>query len=1353
MLFSNLITPLALYEYKLVLESMLLDIGWAFDSKSNVGNVSGETYLDYVVYKPQDSFKAELARESFELLTNTDIPTLLGTSRATESMNSITILKQFLLNSSNILPATPTGASVKSSDIEELFADYNKWLSKIYMGESLYSIMASNGRIKFYLLRTFGTTEGFQNHKLIRANPSLVDHLYHDYLQYCRENSDKGLIAEDKLGHAGDNHVMLIGTLIANMKWFISKWVKKQMPNYLSRNTNRGKDADAYDLLDQQYQITPETSDVNFGGVLRDLIAINDCVFNVKGSKDPFYSVISWYQSIYSRKVTLTLTAMMNRFMKNKFNLIPQCEDLYARATFDSMLYKSIFAMSRHYRCGFTGTVNRSRNAMFLGCRDVPIEHADSMHHIWGRFKTIIPGMVSLYRKRGQIDIEQLYLESRFLIPVEKSNMNYEQGKLKNAEYDRILADLRDKYNAPFLPTNIPIHTVAMLLRGISLMVDLDAYLQSEGLTVMDLPTEKEIRAGFANSVTNIQSLLTMRGVNGWKFQYKYHITSSENMQGVILLNDTELMELMKAPRLDIPITDVELPTGNLQTLIDANNVLGELSEVQRQKVVQQQRSVIQSRMVDPIYKPNVTGRDQFITDHTVKQVKISPASTNNQGFTETKIIQFKLGLLGMGYISWLKKLPTALVDEVLAKNSIKRIGKLLALRNDSETDSQLTLELGEAKKAYARLVYARFMEPLELFHSMPLFTGISKFSETYETSDTVFLVKELSKQIVDYKSACYAVGACLLISFADGKFNTNAMVDTELRSIMDAVKAKGLESDVKFDITLLNRMFQNHSKNWFELNPSKLSLSSIEHVDIDKFPDKMNAVIDGIISIQTAIVQLGEKALSAMNNPVLIGGAQTVDFASQQAYDFSARKSKGFTNIDWLCWCTSSGVWYYEPFKPGQLMTSKENRTTRQPMVPLGKIYSPGANEYLIDNEIWRQPQGNQVVSQSYYSIGGTVERIRVVERRKEDKTSGDTQEFINGVSAGLERKLELDYISDTGNLIKKPIIDLQLMATRALDWNIPDMINAALNKIPSIANETTEIKGLSKTLCALVVLNQGGSVVGDMVAVYNDLLATFIDYNVICDLKQHGKLTSLNFEKNNVTIASYSDVFQMLMLSSEQDIQRIQEFLQEIKSAAGRLYRKDFYDLCNIMNVLGISYKMPFTQTGEYHYAVYPLLFKFINGVFTESVRININAILTTFQNMRATLQSLFKLKSIGLKQIQDNKHRFEVCKSLLLSYMDKDEYKLKCMGVDLNSTRLRKMHEKFKVDPRTKMFYNADKQQFFLASLDKPLSMDYSDYNILVSVDGIVLVYRESEQTFYPQLLDAVTQEMMNIILSKG
>lgn len=1349
--------PLNLYEYKLILESMLLDKGYVFDLRTNIDKKSVEdTYRDYALGRRAATAMCdtELARSSFNALTATDLTSLIDISGVGNKNHSITILKRFLLRAEGV--RTKDGRRPTLRDIDLLFNDLNKWLVRVYSVDSVKSVMASNGKVKFCLLREFCSISGFNNYGYVQQYPHIVDVLHNDYISYCRINASLMIDTDNKLGHEGENYVALVGTLVSGMMFFIRKWVMTSLPDLVTKMTNRGSGEESFDVLDVQGYQELQGQDINLGMILREIASVNDCLMRNKTTHMPCYSIITWFQTIYTGPATLTLTLMLQKFLEDKFSNIEKYEGYYSDYTEEDMLDMAVFNMSKD-TCWRAGDKVTSRgNVVFLASfattRVTP--------YFWKKFsEVLLPAVHYVYKNRDTINLTNLYEESSVINAVEKGNMVYTPGTMHNETYDRILYGIQKRYGTQYLPTNIAVHAMAMLLYGVNTVKDLVGYLESEGLSIMDLPIEQEMYPTTLDNISNIDSLLYVRGVRNWSLNGKYESIDTSWHTPIMLVRDEDLESVLQTPVFEDRITDDELPNGSLIDVFDtSNDSIMQVDEEKSAKIVKHQRALIRQTSNQPIYPANTDGREQYLVEHNIKSLKLTVLGVAKDQNVMRAVMKARIlvSFFFSGYIKDLK--PISIPGEDILRRRINELQeKVYELSQNGQTSRKVVSMLQDSRKQYVDMLSSKCKPVLKTLSELNMFSQKSLLCKNVEGEDIEFLIQQVVSKVFNCEDAYYIVGMLMYLHNTTG---VSVFANTELHKIMGDSKIKDYQSNmfgVELALSALIPILQVNE--WLFFKSHEIAYDSMNIVKV------LNNIIESIQKLQVSIVELGRSCLNSTDGCLIIGGENVIDSRSEIIYNFKARK---LDSIQAKYIKVGNAKSKYYPIKPDVLGASVNAGISKLPQSEWQQIYVPRDDELIVDGKRWVLPSKWTVCSAelfdqnmrcqyrvlNYGLIAHTIGRNSI---GSEDSLTGNnnqnmkkTHVFINGANDD-DGLLSLSY--PTANCADKErvVCDLTRIVRSGLVLSLPILIRNLLGmKLMLNKDVVDKLDTFQYLVCALDIISICMQRVLNLISPYNKFLDTIQDYNIILELKHLGRINHDQYRKNQIAIASYSDTIQMILIHSKADILSVKDFIFQMQKVKLYLSEHKADEAYQILKTIGVTYQLPLDGDYIYHYIVYPLVVCYTEMVFSKSVVRNIENILSTIGKMECVLNGLFKLRTISLTQVKLNMRKFERCKRTLIGYTSTKEYMMDAISCDRRGGVLTKLKERYRIDRETGVLYNSEISQYFLACANDPSSTNVATYNVLVHSDGMVLVYNEVADTFYRSKLECSSDTLIQALL---
>lgn len=1344
MLYSDLAAPLAPFEYKLIAESMLLELGWNFDLRANIDNEKiTDTCKDYVLFeKTSATYDAVLARSAYEALYRSDLTSFETTGRQnledTDRITNTDMLKNFLLNCQETLNSKQNNPTPE--EVDKLFTDFKKWIMKCYTGESVKSIAASNSKIKFCLLRQFVSHKEFNNYARILENPSLVDIMYADYLGYCRINTSMMTDNDNKLGHEGENNVRLVGTLVFGMDNFISRWAMKSLPKYTAKKTLRDAGDSKFDALDTKYQMSVERYDIDMSTVLGDLRSVNSLVFdNKKNSTEPFYSIISWYQAIYSGRIVSILTRMLSRFRAGKFAMISEVERTEPNTTFEERIADTNFALTNKaiYRGGtkVTGecSVALIPNYTFSRSSDKLETAGTTTNYFWKRFKETVDSLNKLYTKRTAITTVNLWEFCELTCEQDKSNTYFEETAKRsaegNAEYYNALARFKKRYNIAMMPSNITIHELAMMIYGINAIEDLAHYLEDVGLTVMDLPTEGDMRSEKVIGMSSVSAMLALRGQTESVQSKKYNISDVYALSAINLLTDIDIRRLINAPTLEKEILDEELPTGDAVSMIDFST--GGTEESSAGKIIKHQKALIAVPVTQPIYTPNVTGRAAFITDHSVMSIHSSYMKLIDTTLPKLDLLQTLYTLLLDDNIFNLEKIE--------ATSRMNMIEKCIA-----STKGKNTAITGQ-KKDYIIETRALIEQPLKMLRQMMLFSNNSFLSEEGVKDAKEVVIQRVLSRVTSWKDMNYLVGCILFMS----KDKPNSKFDAEIKQLltesgqkMRAMKMMIVEARVKALLTAIEL-------NWETVS----NLTTMDYRDALDAPIALNAIIKEIKLVREVMTVLGDSVLREVSNVLLIGTAKTFEVKTGNVYNMRACKLQSLNGYS-LLKSKQNGRTIYRQLVAKRFLTKEAVQTTTNG-VALDKIYSePGLN-YIAENADWFNVVTGMVGSRLRYRdkvsvVDSSIDKASSVRSSRDTVVQGnseETAEFIS--SASLENKaVEVAVFNDSPEEPLR-VIDIRVMLSMFIQIVVCSEVFNNLKELAPKTSQTTK-KNATTSIVLLGLARKCARRLRDLLGNYSKIIETFREYTMICNLKASESLGTLRYTKNQVAIAAYSDIYQMIIIRSKKEIQELIDFYLTIKKlqSSAKVGAKPAY--YTRLKSLGLDYVVPLDNE-EQAREIYSVIFEMVNTAVPPHMQENLRRILTAISDMESTLSRLFKLRTAGIKQTRLNASRFSECKEEYLEFIKTREYLMSVYATDKDSPVLKKFKQRFEVDRDTGVFYDSRTQQYFLADSSDSENSDYSKYDMLVNADGRVLVYTpDSQKPFMNFSLEQIEEHIINSLL---
>lgn len=1316
-LYSNIISPLSLYEYKLILESMLLDMGWFFDLRQNVeSSLVKESCMKYVYCeKSSASVDCALARSAFAALSESDLETLIAVSMSDRGTHDIQILKNFLLNSDTV--KTRHNIRPTEKDIENLLGDYHTWIGKVHVGESVKSVMASNPRIKFCLIRAFIRTPGFDNYTLLQSNPHVVDLIYSDYIEYCRTNTSIMPDTDTALGHEGENYIDLVGTLVFGMNFFIRQWARNQLPKYIMKDTGRGSGEDGYDLLDAQYKFDADGYDFNVGKSLRQLASVNECVLWNKRMQRPFYSIISWYQTLYIGRKTLELTDMLKRFLDDRFDLIYLREGAYDDRTFEDLFGEVIFNISRS-SCMIGGVKSSlSRKVIFLPSFGSSNEWMDTSQHFIDRMRRCLNNLEYVYRNRDGISVGNLYVDSWRMNSTEKTNTEYTSQGLRNSEYDKILQQFKKRYQLDFIPTNAAIHDYATMIFGVNEVKRLAENLEMVGLSIMDVPLEKDVTVQAFAGISDITSMLVSRGINSWKLSKKYRLSGEAGLRQIMLLTDAEILSTVQATRHDELIMrniSEESGSDNILSLNVSNNI----DVSQRAEIVGKQMSVLQMKMDQPIYEANTTGRAKFIAQHDVRIFKIKQSIYDKILKSKLWASEFKFSLLSRGFIDGLKPaVESDIVDVALSKKIDRLLQQIEDMDHQGLISEEANKQLSEARDSLSTRILSRLNAAMSPILNMELYGNRSIFCDNSGMPDSKYVASMVLQNTSSFESVCYLVGLCMVVAIQTGTTTLNA----EVRKILKAANIE--QSELDEYISKCTDALSSAARSSLTYNSGYLSKRSISNDHGREATAKVNVIIADFVKMQNLLVEFGHNLLKKCSGFITVGSSACYLSETGDRIAMSAKRMEMCSRYSFVKVGEGIGRIHYDRLQAGKTMRPGSDRVSVLSSSNGLQVLNLGENEYIIDGTTWLYPFMGKTFDGPPISIQNSSQEFEIYVFR--DRPEAEQRTIGVGV------------------------IDLYNLLTVTVQLGMLADIRSAFGSCSIVKDSISEINGLKDMTAVVNILLRCTDKLDVMISNYNTVIDTFNEYGQICKLAREGHITQDKFRKNQIEIAAYSDIYQMQIIRSEGDIRDIKDFITQLRYMSDTLHNHRPTEMYKEFRAIGVDFAIPVNDSSSVS-GIYDLCIKYCSSLMTDEVLANVNRILDAIATMRALLGGLFKLQRVGAQQSRDNWRRFNQCKSLLLRYMDTPEYTYAAIGADRGSEVMRRLRERFDVDKSTGVFYISDRQQYFLARAEDPQSLDYSKYNVLCNTDGMLLVYDEKHQRFYRQLLSTVTSEIIQAIL---
>ena len=1406
MLYLNLMRPIQIWECKLLLESMLLNKGWIFQDGGPVSGSGCETYLQYSICPAHDhKFDTTLARSSFDALNGTMIQDLytIANISCDPNQSSEDVLKLFLLSHPDV--RTERGDRPTQQDINELFRPLKDYIKKLYKGHTLTSIMADTPRVKFMLIKKFGTWKNYNNDIKLKRNHMLGNQLCTDFIEYAKTFVKVTEDVDDKFGHAGTDRVELIGTVLAYTAYFIPRWYKEKYKGYRDVQALSGSGDQMTDLADFQTVSVSIDDDVNIGQDLRELMQINDVLFKGKdGSRSIqglWYNLVAFYQNIYLGNTLNEISIVYRRFAANRWDKFEAKKFNYEELPLEDLKCSIVFNMARKCCLQLTNEDDtnvrnscRSGSVVFLSSRGTSREYMPQSKNYTTKFKLWIPTLFLIYKNLETIDITNIIEQSTLWTcnsTTSKDIFTLDADEVKGCEESReftrkMLSNLYERYNVDSLPANAPIYEFALILYGLRTLKQLDEYLQSEGYTIMDLPTEAQFNPYVINSIDSIADMIDIRSTTQWKFGSEFRLDTSarSKIHVCTMFRDAQVKEWLKMPIFDEVASNVSLPTGKMFNIMDTTGLTADEEQQERQYFLHSIEPVQQSST--PIPEPYGNGRSAYIVDNNVKRVKFQV--TNNQKAILHKISSLNL-ILSLMLHPDLEFSSYSKSDPIITACQ-KRIDELKdqhCAREGVVLTEEMMMRFRDVREANSSLITLKYKKIRGIVQTLEKLLDISEISPFCNTN--LKTLKNDSNFIMTSNIQCIDdlmvyIGCLVYLASLKPKTLNLFYSFGLLKPILSCTnKNKVLGMVFKCNtnkvVLGLERFLQDWKQYKGYLQSSFTMLQAIDYADsIDKFIDSTVQLGNQIQELKSALKDIGRYILSNQRDMLICGGNVLFDMLNSCC-----------TNLHCV---TTDSLNQYNGIRI-------KNRVIDLTDPNLGKIFAKDLDvqptsliyEGSPDTCLLRPDRAVNLagvtisksddLNEPYYDaedrlmfIAGLDARVHAnrFNRLEADLTSKFVEpsselpiiERLKAIKSNQDRaqsiKNRLQYRSKFANRFylfnaegkPRTILDLQVATQLVLSSVLVNDFAAELSYLGVKDGRKEYLSDWQILLDVMIITVRSFRTLSGLFGSYNRLIATLDDFENILVLRRKHQVSADNFRKNRIYLAKYTDAYQLIMLRDRQGIENLKLYMNSLTRLSENIRYKSWASARGVLKSIDISYFLGHEQDpqfSDYFETFYRCVRDVAGGIFSEDVYTNVTRMLTTLDRFQRMESSLLKLDRAGALQAKANKQRFEQYRQTVTTFINSPKFRRMALNADHDSRIMIQLRSKYSVDKTTGVFYDPRLMRYFLVRSDYPTSTDYDKFDVLVHQSGIMLIV-VNQDTIIPKRLCDIDDNILNALI---
>lgn len=1396
MLYLNLMRPIQIWECKLLLESMLLNKGWIFQDSGTVSGSGCETYLQYSICPANDhNYDTTLARSSFDALNGTMIQDLytIANIRCDPNQSSEDVLKLFLLSHPDV--KTERGDRPTQRDVDELFKPLKDYIKKLYKGHTLTSIMADTPRVKFMLIKKFGTWKNYNNDIKLRRNRMLGIQLCTDFIEYAKTFVKVTEDVDDKFGHAGTDRVELIGTVLAYTAYFIPRWYKEKYKSYRDVQALSGSGDQMTDLADFQTVSVSIDDDVNIGQDLRELMQINDVLFKGKdGSRSIqglWYNLVAFYQNIYLGNTLNEISIVYRKFAAGKWDKFEAKKFDYEELPLDDLKCTIVFNMARKCCLQLTNdddsTVRnscRSGSVVFLSSRGTSREYMPQSKNYTNKFKSWIPTLFLIYKNLETIDITNLVEQSTLWTcnsNTSKDIFTIDTDDVKGCEESRdlsrqLLSNLYERYNVDSLPGNAPIYEFALILYGLRTLKQLDEYLQAEGYTIMDLPTEAQFNPYVVNSIDSISDMIDIRSTTQWKFGSEFKLDTSTNSKIHVctMFRDAQVKEWLKMPIFDEVASNVSLPTGNMFNIMDTTGLTADEEQQERQYFLHSIEPVQQSST--PIPEPYGNGRSKYIVDNNVKRVKFEVNSDQKKilgKISELNVIASLMLHPGLEFASQSKN------DTIIraCQQRIEAIKDAHCAREGVVLPIEMMMRFKDFREAHLSLITLKYKKISGIIQTLEKLLDISEVSpfkdvnfKTLKNDSNLIMTSEINSlddlmvyigclaYLASMNTGTYKILSCFGVIkplFADISFPRLAGM---VRRCNTSKVVAGLEKFLE-DWKLYKGYLQS-SANMLQATDS--------YYDIDQFIDSTVRLGSSIQDLKAVLKDIGRTILANQKDMLICGGNILFDMLNSCCTQFRG--------------VTVEALNQYDGIKIGNKVKDLKDPN-------LGKIFAKDL-EIKSDSQIYegspdtcilkpdrvvtlagRTISNSDDLGEPYYEatqgltfIAGLDARIHAnrFNKLEADLTSkfvapSNDMSYIERLKAFKSNqdktqniKNRLKYRSKFANRFylynaegkPRTVLDMRVATQLVMSSVLTRGFKSELSYLGVKEGRMEYLSDWQVLLDVMIITVRSFRVLSNLFFNYNRLIDTLEDYENILVFRRKHKVSADNFRKNRIYIAKYTDAYQLIMLQDRRGIENLKLYMSSLVRLGENIRYKYWSAARGVLKSIDISYFLGHdqdTQFSEYLETFYRCVRDVANGIFSEDVYTNVTRMLVTLDRFQRMESNLLKLDRAGALQAKANKQRFEQYRQAVTSFINTPKFRRMALNADHDSRIMIQLRNRYAIDKTTGVFYDPRLMRYFLVRSDRPNSTDFDKFDVLVHQSGIMMIVVNQDNIIAKRLCD--------------
>lgn len=661
-----------------------------------------------------------------------------------------------------------------------------------------------------------------------------------------------------------------------------------------------------------------------------------------------------------------------------------------------------------------------------------------------------------------------------------------------------------------------------------------------------------------------------------------------------------------------------------------------------------------------------------------------------------------------------------------------------------------------EAKAAYAKL---RLKNTIE--------SKTDAFKEVFEAVDDKLLAQ------LEEESTPPDVAEDNLRSILNGKFKEeyrllkdksgmgNASPSHDIRS--SASSSLSLkEFKVRYKLFRFGKVIEEQNDLHTFLTAKKFStftISDIKGQQIDSIITDIDEGYRRIAQAQSEFMMIGNWVLSGMEHTLVIGGYDVLDVDEMKQFPAYARKLTDLCrNYKTITYRGPQSVRYTEELTAGTIGTGIQCAKQTADF----SNYKPDESMLIVDDTFtccekstsWTslsRQTAVQTAKKSQDAVEAHNECYTLTVQRSRLKDFENTNRFSDDQQVTSELKISY-YVKPFKRFKPKKIFDLASVLESGFLGN--GSINTAIKMAMAITGKFS-MDTLNSLADAATILSSLSTIsklipnLDELSKEYERLLETFDDYGAILTIKP--RISENLFSKNQIALATFSDLYQMLMIKHSWILRDIEDYIGVIKEFNESIERGTAnFEIASVecnewVKSLGFTYNMSIDKNLTVHRGVCRVLTDFTNGVLNAKVKNNVAQMKSGIEDMTAVLNGLFKLKKSNLNQAYKSRARFLNCIQTYEEYVKSMEYQSQLMQAGSEEVDLRKFRKRFECDPSTGVFYDKDSYKYFLGTTKSKninglfeydqVADDPNENNILVNSDGMLLIYKDGIESGTP------------------